>query len=201
MLLIVTQLSREHWPRVWTEQSSSRCFEMPWPTLWASYLIQRWKKISLALSPGSTRLGLTWMIKMLTVISLAWCASGKWQSSWLETNFKGTWNKPIVLVRLQLGTDVGFGFTADIQMKAHSRLPQPVYQYLFSYISDAATVVPDWMGKAMRSRSQSSTARSLHARNLTFTIMYWCYVCRLPAHAGRAIRVGISLDSAEPWCS
>jgi len=51
--------------------------------------------------------------------------------------------------RYQIGmilTDNGFGWSADYQMKKHVRLPATTYQYIFAYVSDNATIVPDWMG-------------------------------------------------------
>lgn len=47
---------------------------------------------------------------------------------------------------VKMTTDAAFGYDCDWQMKMHSSLPATTYQYLFSYISDNATVVPDWMG-------------------------------------------------------
>jgi hypothetical protein len=42
-------------------------------------------------------------------------------------------------------TDFDFGYTADYQMKLHTRLPQPTFQYAFGYVSNNS-IMYDWMG-------------------------------------------------------
>jgi hypothetical protein len=44
-----------------------------------------------------------------------------------------------------MATDYNFGGSADFQMKMHARLPAPVYQYVFAYVSANANT-PEWMG-------------------------------------------------------
>ncbi len=44
-----------------------------------------------------------------------------------------------------MATDFSYGGSADFQMKMHARLPAPVYQYIFGYVSDNA-YFPEWMG-------------------------------------------------------
>ena len=42
-------------------------------------------------------------------------------------------------------SDFNYGFTTDYQLKLHSSLPQPTYQYAFGYRSNS-TLLFDWMG-------------------------------------------------------
>ena len=44
-------------------------------------------------------------------------------------------------------TDVGFGFTADLQVRLHTPYA-PTYFYVYDFVSPNATIVPDFMGES-----------------------------------------------------
>lgn len=47
---------------------------------------------------------------------------------------------------IQSMTDVSFGMTADLQVKHHTEFA-PTYFYVYNYVSDNVTIVPEFMGE------------------------------------------------------